>query len=67
MSRYDYKMSQQIEIKNYPFYGLIMAAMRQADTENLRRLREAFPDIYQELQERYHAPGGFLPGEAQET
>jgi len=32
MSRYDYEISKDID---YPFYALIMAAMRKADSFNL--------------------------------
>lgn len=46
-----------------PFYALIMAAMRQADTANAERLRHMFPVVWDELQARYHAPGGLLPGD----
>ena len=42
------------------FYAIIMAAMRKADTRNLRHLKAAFPGVWNELQERYVAPGGFL-------
>lgn len=59
MSKFDYDMSRVIGAKDYPFYSLVMAAMRQADTENLERLKEAFPLIWNELSERYNAPGGF--------
>ncbi len=45
------------------FYTLIMAAMRCADTDNLAKLKDAFPEVYQELVDRYNAPGGLLPGE----
>jgi hypothetical protein len=63
MSLYDYKMSQQIAAQDFPFYALIMAAMRQADTNNAEALRIIFPAVWRELQKRYNAPGGFLPGE----
>jgi len=36
MSLYDYRASQQISAAGPPFYSLIMAAMRQADTANWR-------------------------------
>ena len=42
------------------FYGLLMAAMRNADTKNSEKLKTAFPEIYDELQKRYNAPGGAL-------
>lgn len=63
MTHYDYIASRDIAAARYPFHGLIMAAMRQADTVNATALRVAFPDVWDELQARYDAPGGFLPDE----
>ena len=63
MSHYDYHFSQRDDLAVGPFYGIIMAAMRRADTDNLELLKEAFPSTWRELQERYWAPGGYLPGE----
>jgi hypothetical protein len=63
MSLYDYEQSRKLNATAQPFYALIMAAMRQADTDNLTRLRSAFPDVWRELEARYNAPGGMLPGE----
>lgn len=60
MSLYDYKESQIIEARNYPFYALIMAAIRQADDDNIEKLREAFPEVWDELKRRYNAPGGLI-------
>jgi hypothetical protein len=45
------------------FYTLLMAAMREADTDNLNKLQRAFPEVLNELQARYNAPGGKLEGE----
>lgn len=59
VSRYDYKVSRQLD--DIPFYALVMAAMRRADSRNLVLLRSAFPDVYDELHARYNAPGGVLP------
>jgi hypothetical protein len=42
---------------------LIMAAMRQADSNNYQKLSRAFPQTLDELERRYHSPGGFLEGE----
>lgn len=61
MSLYDYERSISISAKDEPFYALIMAAFRQADTGNLERLKNAFPAIWREFYARYHAPGGMLP------
>jgi hypothetical protein len=63
MSLYDYKASVEMEMNDYPFYALIMAAMRKADTDNLFRLQRLFPETWQELRMRYNAPGGLLEGE----
>lgn len=54
MSRWSRPLSDQ------PFYALIMAAMRKADSYNAEKLRYVFPEVWVELQERYNAPGGFL-------
>jgi hypothetical protein len=34
-----------------------MAAMMQADTDNLEKLKAAFPDVYAELSRLYNTPG----------
>lgn len=60
MSLYDYEVSKQLEAMDVPFYGLIMAAMRRADTNNLNALRAFWPAVWDELQARYNAPGGAL-------
>jgi len=57
MSLHEYRSCQEIGKRHYPFYALIMAAMRQADTDNAFRLRCVFPEVWDELQERYDAPG----------
>ena len=64
MSYYDYEMSKQIAKEDYPFYSLIMAAIRQADSDNLQKLRIAFPHVYYELEKRYNALAGLLEGES---
>jgi len=61
MSLYHYQESRFIASKDYSFYALIMAAMRQADLNNLQRLRNEFEDVWDELQARYNSPGGRLP------
>lgn len=45
------------------FYGLLMASMRNADTYNLAQLQNAFPKVWDELKQRYNAPGGCLTQE----
>lgn len=60
MSLFDYKVSREIAAHDYPFDALIFAAMRKADTGNAALLRSAFPQVWAELEARYHAPGGKL-------
>lgn len=56
MSLYDYQ--QSLQLRGQQFYALIMAAMYGADSYNIEKLRAAWPDVWAELDERYHAPGG---------
>lgn len=65
MSRFDYETSKRITAEDYPFYALIMAAMRQADSDNLDRLGLVFPEVRRELQARFNGPGGYIPGDAE--
>lgn len=60
MSLQDYHQSLALEAKGIPFYALLMTAMRVADSDNLIKLRRAFPFVYDELQARYNAPCGCL-------
>lgn len=66
MSLYDYEVGLQINSHDYPFYALIQAAIRQADSDNITILRHAFPEVYEELLQRYSAPGGVLPQDKEE-
>ena len=63
MSIYDYEQSQEYAARRFSFNALIMAAMRKADTDSAYALRLAWPDTWDELQQRYNAPGGVLEGE----
>lgn len=66
MSLFDYRVSQKIALEDPPFYGIVMAAMRKADTINLDKLKISFPEVWIELQKRYDAPGGVLSGEREQ-
>lgn len=61
MSLRDFAISREITRSDPPFYALIMAAMRQADTSNLTALSLAFPRVYVEFARRHNAPGGAIP------
>lgn len=60
MSLYDYKRSQELSANDEPFYALLMAAMRKADTRNTEKFKAAWPEVWEELYARYHAPGGII-------
>lgn len=62
MSLHEYLAGLKIS-DEVPFYALIQAAMRQADDDNLAKLQSIFPEVWEELQERYNSPGGILEGE----
>lgn len=61
MSLYDYHLSLRIAQDDPPFYALIMAVMRKADSDNTQKLQDAFPEVWLELKRRYHAALGVLP------
>jgi hypothetical protein len=65
VSYYDYLISKQLGASNPPFFALIMAAMRKADSGNAVALRHAWPDVWEEMFARYNAPGGRLPSDPQ--
>lgn len=68
MSHLDYKLSLAIgagklDYPDPPFYAMIMAAMRKADSRNLVLLAEAFPGTYEEMRRRMRANDGLLDQE----
>ena len=63
MSLYDYRVSADIIRTDPPFYALIMAAIRKADTHNAEKLRAMWPEVVEEFTARYNAPGGELDGD----
>lgn len=62
MSLHDYEFSKALT--DAPFFALLMAAMRGADTRNAAALRAAFPHVWEELDVRYNSPRGLLRGES---
>ena len=63
LTLYDYLLSEAISAYRPSFYSLIAAAIRQADSDNLEKLANAWPDVVADFRLRYNAPGGTLPGE----
>ncbi len=66
MSLHGYMTSQALILLDPPFYALIMAAMRKADTDNAIKLRQAWPDVWTELEARYNAPLGMIDGDRED-
>ena len=67
MSLYDYTKARELAMNDdIPFYALVMAAMRRADSMNAAKLERAFPHCWHELQARYDAPEGKLSEEDEE-
>jgi len=56
----------EIEKRRFPFYALIVCAMKNADDENLAALKVAFPGLFEESQERYNNSMGMANAELEE-
>lgn len=67
MSLHEYRVGRELWLADPPFYSLIMAAMRRADTDNLAKLIRAWPEVHAELAARYNAPGSRLPDDPAEA
>ena len=65
MSLHAYQESLEISKDDYDFDSLIMAAFRKADSDNLMHLLSVYPEIWNELQERYNSPGGLIGNEGE--
>jgi hypothetical protein len=63
VSLYDYQVGREIAAQDYPFYALLQAVIRRADSNNLSKLRAGWPALAAEVQARYGAPGGRLPSD----
>lgn len=63
MSLHEYEEGRDIAVKDPPFYALIQAAMRMADSDNLEMLKGCWPEVWVELLARSNAPGGMLQSE----
>lgn len=57
----EYQQSLVVNAQGYPFYALIVAAMRQADTDNLEKLKQSFPDVWRSFKIRYDNSFGIVP------
>ena len=58
-SKHDKNISNQILLLDgVTFYGILLAAINRADSENLERFEQLFPKAVHEARIRYYAPGG---------
>jgi len=62
-SHWDYERSFEISKEDPPFYALLFALIRKADSRNLEKISREWPDVVAEFKMRYNLPGGLLPGE----
>jgi len=62
-THYDYELSKRISADDPPFHALLCALIRQADSDNLKRLESVFPEEVDEFRQRYHHAGGLLNAE----
>jgi hypothetical protein len=53
MTQHDFIIRRKIEELDPPFYAIIMAAFRKADSTNAKLLQDAFPEIWAEFYDRY--------------
>ncbi len=60
VSLHEYEFAKRLANSGAPFRAFLMTAMRRADTTNVAKLRAAFPDVWDEMNARYNAPGGRL-------
>lgn len=63
LGQHAYEVSLQIAKSDPPFYSLIAAAAMKADSRNTELIKAAWPEVWEETQQRYNAPGGMLERE----
>jgi hypothetical protein len=61
MSLHEYLYSKTLDKYDPPFYGLLFAMLRKADSENVRLISRDWPEKYEEFGARYHAGYGIIP------
>jgi hypothetical protein len=66
MALYDYQQSKKISQFDPSFLAILFALMRKADDFNTAKIRSLWPLEYEEMRQRYNAPGGILPEELEE-
>ena len=49
LTKREYDLSIELAARRYPFYALLAAAVRKADTQNMALLSRAFPGVVRSL------------------
>ena len=63
ISYHDWQIAKRLHEEDVPFYALLAALMRKADSDNTKQLALAYPDDFVEAHLRYHLPGGCVSAE----
>lgn len=61
MSLHEYLYSKTLDRYDPPFYALLFAMMRKADSDNVRIIGLLWPKKFEEFNARYNSRGGVLP------
>lgn len=61
MSLHEYLYSKTLDRYDPPFYALLFAMLRKADSYNVQHIKRLWPEKFAEFQQRYNAQGGVLP------
>lgn len=67
LDEYAAQFARRLVDEDHSFTALFFAATRRADTINTALLQAVSPELYRQMQARYNAPGGLLPGEDPES
>jgi hypothetical protein len=61
MSLHEYLYSRTLDKYDPPFYALLFAMMRKADSDNVRIIKAMWSDKFEEFKLRYNSPYGVIP------
>ena len=56
----DYWRSRRLKQEDFPFYAALAYLIQKADSNNLRKLLEVWPEEVEEIQMRYNTPAGAI-------
>lgn len=56
----DYWKARRLINEDFPFYAALTYLVLKADSDNLEKIRSAWPGFVEQTQARYNAPAGAL-------